>query len=437
VKPVVIVGAGITGLSCAYSLKKPYVILEKENKPGGLCGSVTSNGFTFDRSGHFIHLRDKSVKALISKLLKNNLCEIKRRSWIYEFARYIPYPFQANLYYLPEEIKLECLRTFIKKKKLKNPRKGLHTFLEWSNATLGAGITRYFMKPYNEKLWTVGSKVLTSDWVAPFVPVPKLRDIREGAFNPKDKKYGYNASFVYPKTGGSQALIDAFANNVKNIRLNAETASIDLKNRTVKLRTGEEIEYDNIVSTQPLTELVGQLKGAPQEVKESAKLLSSNSVLCINIGAKDNVLVGNPYQNIHWMYFPEKKYPFYRIGIYSNIAESLAPGGESSFYVEISHRQGEKINTKALTKKVIDSLVELKLISGKSAVTTVNISPIPYAYVIYDKYRPSAVSLIHKFLRSNGIYSIGRYGAWKYSFIEESILDAQKTAGLINSITAV
>ena len=54
--------------------------------------------------------------------------------------------------------------------------------------------------------------------------------------------------------------------------------------------------------------------------------------------------------------------------------------------------------------------------------------PIPCGYVIHDFARKPAVAAIFKQLSRLGIESIGRYGAWKYSFMEEAILDGRQCA---------
>ena len=60
---VVILGAGLTGLSSAYHLEKNnffnYKIFEKDSRPGGLLKSIKQNGFTFDYTGHLLHINDK------------------------------------------------------------------------------------------------------------------------------------------------------------------------------------------------------------------------------------------------------------------------------------------------------------------------------------------------------------------------------------------
>ncbi|MGH7165590.1 MAG: NAD(P)-binding protein, partial [Nitrospiraceae bacterium] len=50
---IVIVGAGLAGLSAAFHLKGvPYRLFEKEHEVGGLCRSYQLDGFTFDITGH-------------------------------------------------------------------------------------------------------------------------------------------------------------------------------------------------------------------------------------------------------------------------------------------------------------------------------------------------------------------------------------------------
>lgn len=55
-------------------------------------------------------------------------------------------------------------------------------------------------------------------------------------------------------------------------------------------------------------------------------------------------------------------------------------------------------------------------------------TPIRCAYVLYDFERGPALKTIFPFLASKGVESIGRYGAWKYSFMEEAILDGKACA---------
>lgn len=421
----IIIGAGITGISCAYNLKKPYIIFEKENNPGGLCRSVKVGAFTFDYSGHFFHVKNKDVYSLLNKIMKGNLSRVKRNSFVYSNNKYIPFPFQANLYSLPPNVRKECLDSFLNKKENTNI-KPTDSFYDWAIAVFGSGITRHFMKPYNEKLWTVPAKLLTAEWVAPFVPQPDIEEVKYGATHSQNKEFGYNAYFYYPKTGGCQSIIDAFLPKVRNLHTNVGIKRIDINKKQAYTSDCRTLPYNKIISTQPLNKLLDQISGLPVNIKNMSKELKWNSVTCLNIGINKKYCNNKTFSGKHWVYFPEKQFVFYRAGIYSNIVKSMAPEECSSFYIEISHEAGTEIDKQEVLQKSINGLISAGIIKTKNELEAASWQEIPCAYVIFDKNRTQAVKGILDYLKSKDIYSIGRYGAWKYSFMEESILDARK-----------
>ena len=71
-----ILGGGLTGVTLARLLAaegQSVVVLEKEDQIGGLCRSVTAEGFTFDRGGsHIIFSRDQQVLGLMHEVLGQN-----------------------------------------------------------------------------------------------------------------------------------------------------------------------------------------------------------------------------------------------------------------------------------------------------------------------------------------------------------------------------
>jgi len=53
---------------------------------------------------------------------------------------------------------------------------------------------------------------------------------------------------------------------------------------------------------------------------------------------------------------------------------------------------------------------------------------LPYAYVIYDFWREQHLDSLLNHLKQRNIYSVGRYGAWKYSSMYNAIVDGQTIA---------
>ena len=420
----IVIGAGISGLSFGYFSKKPFIIFEKENTVGGLCKSIKDNGFTFDYSGHFIHIKDKKIKSLIEKVIGKKLLTIKRNSAILFNNKIMPFPFQANLYYLTEQQKQKCIEGIKKRKNIKIYDD--MPFIDWSKAMFGDGITEYFMQPYNQKLWNYNLKKLTAAWTAPFVPKPSKESIINSAYNQNKQKYGYNSVFYYPSKNGCQAMIDGFYKKLKsNIITNTKVEKIDLKNKIV-YADGKSYFYDNIISTQPLKELLLSIKNLPKNISKLIKKLECTSTRCINLGIKYKKNLPDMIKNVHWIYIPEKEYPFYRVGIYSNVSKKVAPKNCYSLYIEISDTTN--------CDNIIPILKKIGLMNVDDEVVSINVIDMKYAYVIFNKARKKALDDIFKFLKNNNIYCIGRYGSWEYSFIEKNIVDAKNLALHLNKV---
>lgn len=422
----IIIGAGLAGLSAGYHARLKdleYEIFEADSVVGGCCRSIERDGFCFDYSGHLLHLKDPYFQGLVRELLADNLNIITRNAVIYSHGAVTRYPFQANLFGLPAEVVRECLLEFVKAYYGNEdlPTREYRTFRDWIVAKLGEGIGRYFMFPYNEKLWTVPTEEMTCEWLSEYVPKPRVEDVFNGAFEDQSKGFGYNASFWYPQRGGIQALCDALAARVTNIRLNERVTSIDLATKTVWFASGKCESFAKLVSSMPLTKLVQMLEGEiPAEVERAAGLLRHNSILIVNLGVR-----GGDITDRHWIYLPEKRFTAYRVGVYSNFADCMAPAGTTSYYVEIGYQQGWEVDKQALVDKAVEELTEIGLIRDLDDILVKDVVDLECAYVIYDKNYSESRRVIMEFLERHGIVSIGRYGNWEYSGMEEAMMQGK------------
>ncbi|MFA5160985.1 MAG: FAD-dependent oxidoreductase [Elusimicrobiales bacterium] len=423
-----IIGAGLTGLSCAWHLERlgapRYILAEKNDYPGGLCASFSQNGFSFDCSGHLLHLHSGYGKSFIFRMLRGNLEKLRRRAEIYSSGVYTPYPFQAALCGLPDRVVSDCVSGFLKAWRENKTPPFDSPFDRWAMSVFGEGICRHFMFPYNRKLWRVPLPQLRADWCAPFVPRPGPEEVIAGAYGPQRASFGYNTEFYYPSQGGAGALCAAIADGLGNgFMPGCGVLRVNLSKKTALINNLGEVEFSRLVNTMPLKDFCGIIEDAPAAVRESAKLLRHNRVDVFNFGFR-----APARRKLHWAYFPEDKFAFYRAGIASHFSRHVSPAGYSSFYTETASPPSSKPDTAALERQMLSGLRRCGLISAPPA-ARMHIA-IPCAYAVYDANRSHALSRILPWLEKKGCLSTGRYGGWKYSFMEEAVLDGKAAANV-------
>lgn len=423
---VLIIGAGLAGLSLARHLEREYLIIEKETRPGGLARTEKSGDFLFDHTGHLLHLKNEYTRKFIKEHLGTNLLEKNRNSWIFSKGVYTRYPFQKNTYGLPPQIIKEILLGFINRKE----RTG-SSFEDWIYNHFGDGIARHFMIPYNAKLWTIPPSELTTDWQTGYVPKVTIEEIIEGAFFDNTDRVGYNASFFYPRKGGIESLVSAVYERLDKTRLftDCEAIEVDQDNKMVTTDNGLKIYYRNLVTTAPLKFFVGFLSSAPQKIKEFNERLRYISVYNLNLAIQ-----GERFKDKDWIYLPEPELNCYRIGFPTNFSSFVAPAGYTTVYTEISYSDRKPLKKKGAREKIIGDLMKIGLISNIDDIVYEKLFDIDVGYVLYDENRNEAVSSIILYLNDKGIYSIGRFGAWEYSAMEDAILEGKGAAEMLNEI---
>ena len=407
---IVIIGAGLTGLSAAYHLEKKgffdYTLFEKESEPGGLCRSVVQEGFTFDYTGHLLHINDPYFQSFIESLQDV----------------YTRYPFQINLFGLPVETIADCIEGFVTRHKT---RKKPHNFPTWVQQNFGSGFAKYFFLPYQKKIFAYNINKITAAWTGRFVPSTSLRHIIYGAFQDSyDPTIGYNAQFFYPKYGGIVSWVNKLAEHILNpIHTNFCVKSVNLKQKTIFFTNGHVEPFEQLITTMPLDTLLQcTQEKAASSLKRALPNLLCNSVVNFNLGIKKTDL-----SDKHWIYFPERQYPFYRLGFPHNFAKSMTPEGCSSLYGEFAHINKSRQWVSKTLQQALTTTKNLLHI-GDQDISTQKIMHINHAYVIYDQWHAEHLPAVHKRLQEQSVYSVGRYGAWKYSSMQEAVLDGKKIA---------
>ena len=416
-RPLVIIGAGPTGLGAGYRLRElgydDWVILEADRRVGGLAGSVTDEeGFTYDIGGHVLFSDYPYYTALVDRMMGDEFTELGRQAWVWMENRYIPYPFQNHIGRLSPETVYDCVVGLFEAQR--RQRRPPEHFGDWIRTVFGEGIAHHFMLPYNHKVWATPPELMDYSWIAERVPVVDLRSVLRNVLLGDDQSgWGPNKTFRYPLHGGTGALYERMAARLRDrLHLDRRVVSVDPVARTVTTGDGRVRRYSALLSTMPLDDLIGLCECVPDRLQRAAGRLMSSGTHVVGVG-----LDRPAGSDKNWIYYPEPDVPFYRVTYLSNYSPYMTARPEQTLLLaETSTSRHKREDPSDITERVIDGFVRVGLMEHSDRnriVTTWRCSP-PKTYPIPTLDRDAALSTIEPWLEAHGIASRGRFGAWRY-----------------------
>ena len=411
-----IIGAGISGLTFANYCEGDYLIIEKESEVGGYCRTIKKGDFIWDYAGHFFHFNTEEFKnKFLDKMPKEDIIYNNKCTKIIHKDKFIDFPFQTNIHELDKEEFIDCLYDLFNKEE----KEKYDNFLDMLYGKFGKSIVEKFLKPYNEKLYAVDLKELDVDAMGRFFPYADKEQIINNM--KKHEVNSYNSSFLYPKNGAG-SFIEVLYNGLKKekVLLNVSVEKIDKEKKKAKLSNGLEVEYEYLINTTPLNKFLHLIGGQEKLINE----MSYNKVLVFNLGFNKKSKLCTKE---HWLYVADKNCNFYRCGFYNNILGT----DKLSMYIEIGYTKNKKI-----TQEVIDNQLELTLKNlQKLGIIDEDIQLIEHvalimdpAYVHINTKTNKKIDELKSDFAKEGIYTIGRYGAWIYISMEDSMLKAKELA---------
>ena len=413
-----IIGAGISGLATANFLDSDdFLILEREPEIGGWCKTIVQDGFVWDFSGHFFHFRHPEIEAYLrDRMPPDEVLTVVRDSRIHFKGTEVDFPFQKNIHQLPKEDFIDCLHDLFLRDELELDDAMKNSFEGMLYEKFGKGITERFLKPYNEKLYACDLNELDREAMGRFFPHADIEDIVRNMRAPDNRSY--NSTFTYPK-GGAIQYVRALTNDIpdEKILLGQGLERLDLVNKVAHTSSGEEISFEYVISSAPFDRLLSMTS-----LEHDASAFSYNKVLVFNLGFDRK----GP-EEVHWTYFPEHDYRFYRIGFYDNIMNT----DRMSLYVEIGYPADGTPDVEAELERTLQDLEKAGIVDGHELVSwhTVTLDP---AYVHITQESRAQFDKLSDLLKMRGVHSIGRYGGWTYCSIEDNIVEARELAKQLN-----
>jgi len=431
----IVIGAGPAGISCAYELSKQgkeVVVYEASPYIGGMSRSFDLWGQRVDLGPHRFFSKQKDINTFFTEMVKDDFTLVNRQTRIYYRNRFFEYPLKLGnvLKNLPLHIIFQILWFY--GLQMVNPIKNPKNFEEWVTNRFGKKLFEIFFKNYTEKLWGIKCTEIDADWAAQRIKTLTLIGaVKSAVFGNKGNKHKTLVDqFAYPDNGTGTIYERAASKVVENeghVNLNTPIKKVLLsenhkKVKGIELLDGTKIEAGNVVSTMPLTLLIKGFENVPDEVNKAInQLYFRNTILVYLEIDADNLFTDN------WLYIHAPQVKHGRITNFRNWNKTLNRDKKTTIicmeYWCFEEDEIWKQDEKEVIKLAEKEIYQIHLIPESAKILNSKTIKIPKCYPVYETGYQKNINIIINYLNGiEGLYPIGRYGAFKYNNQDHSIL---------------
>lgn len=400
------------------------VMYDKNPYYGGHTASFRcKSGFLFDVGPHISFTKDTRVQKMFADSVEQRYETIQINLNNYWRGYWPKHPVQVHLHGLPETLIIKIISDFVEARQL--PEESPKNYADWLLASFGRTFAESFPMPYTRKYHTTTAENLTTDWLGPRLYRPSLEEMIRGALSPSAPHVHYVNHFRYPSDGGFMCYLRKFL-PMGSLKLDHKVVSIEPRGQQVTCGNGVVADYDALVSSIPLPDLIEMIHGTPQDVVRAARLLACSTCVLVNIGVNREDL-----SQAHMTYFYDEDVCFSRLGFPHMLSAKNAPPGTGSIQAEVyfSNKYKPLSGTpEEWIDPVIRDLRRCGLLREEDKIISRKAMLLPYANIIFDLDRADALKTVHGFLDDIGIAYCGRYGDWGYMWTDESFISGELAA---------
>ncbi len=428
--PIVIIGAGVAGLTLAHQLVEQgaeVVLVEKEHQVGGLARNFIYRNIVFDIGPHRFHTDDPEVDSYIRRVLGENILTIDRNSKVWFYGRYHMWPLRlGTIFRLPLMIMaLGSLDIF----RIRSPQ--MQTFRDFVVSRYGRTLYEHFFRNYTIKFIGYEPSELHADWgrvgldraiIDKRYQVWSLSKILISLFStPKAPM-----QFLYPKKGGIAAFCQAQREYIEQRGCKVLTGLTVTRirregNRAVEVTLSDDrqVSLSHLVWSAPITELYNLCYG------DSLDLEYLSSVIY-------NVVIDHPpLQDFQWCYFGTDDILFNRVSIPLHFSPYNVPETGHGICVELSTKMGNFMwkNPQFKIDRIIQHLIASQLVLDEREILDIFPEKVEHTYPIYKvNYRAELKKGMDRLQKISNLHLLGRCGAFWYNNMDHSIKMALEMA---------
>jgi protoporphyrinogen oxidase len=424
---IMILGTGMAGCGAAYRLHTEGIIAtvhDKAGAAGGLTSSVQDeDGLLFDMGPHISFTQDPRIQGLFAASVGQQYETVEVNLNNYWRGHWPKHPVQLHLHGLPDDVVIKVIEDFVREHQAAEPP--INNYDDWLVASFGRTFAELFPGQYTRKYHTTTPANMTTDWLGPRLYRPSLAEVLRGALSPSAPQAHYITQFRYPTHGGFVSYLGKFL-PLANIRLNSEAVAIDPRAREVRFADGQVAQYDALVSSVPLPELIRMVKGAPPDVVAASRRLACSTCVLVNIAVARRDL-----SSAHVTYFYDEDICFSRAHFPHMLSPNNAPPGLGGIQAEVYFSTKYKPlsgTPESYIEPVLHDLRRCGILRDSDHIISRKATLVQYANVIFDLERPAAVKTVHDFLTDVGIIYCGRHGEWAYLWTDESFRSGEQAA---------
>jgi protoporphyrinogen oxidase len=330
---------------------------------------------------------------------------------------------QLHLHGLPDEVVVKVIEDFVEERH--GPERPINNYADWLLASFGKTFAELFPMQYTRKYHLTTAENMSTDWLGPRIYRPNLDEVLRGALSPSAPNVHYITHFRYPKRGGFVSYLRKFV-PLGNLKLGHEIVSIDPSRRLLGFADGQVADYDGLISSVPLPDLIRMIRGAPRDVLDAAGRLACSTCVLVNIGVDRSDL-----SDAHMTYFYDEDICFTRLSFPHMLSANNVPPGMGSVQAEVYFSDKYRPLTGSPEDWIDPVIADLRrcgILRDSDTIRTRAAVLLRYANVIFDLDRAAALATVHGYLDDLGIAYCGRYGDWGYMWTDESFKSGERAA---------